>query len=230
MVVVTAGDPGRRLRELLRTGGALSMLCADTDRAAFSGDGPDIVFLSQRAFYQIACENAAFIVRRKGELPREFSCKNAVAIIDSADPAVLSAVAGRRLPAVTCGLGTSDTLTLSSFTVDSAVISLQRQLTAFDGTPVEPFELPVSFSGKLEPFELLAAAAIFCLMGKQNPLAAAPLWRIPPARGLKNRRMASVFAYPPQGADMPSKAAAQAGARLLQKAAESGLPRRIWQL
>lgn len=93
---------------------------------------------------------------------------------------MLSAVAGRRLPAVTCGLGTSDTLTLSSFTVDSAVISLQRQLTAFDGTPVEPFELPVSFSGKLEPFELLAAAAIFCLMGKQNPLAAAPLWRIPP--------------------------------------------------
>ena len=180
MVVVTAGGPGRRLRELLRTGGALSMLCADTDRAAFSGDGPDIVFLSQRAFFQIACENAAFIVRRKGELPREFSCKNAVAIIDSADPAVLSAVAGRRLLAVTCGLGTADTLTLSSFTVDSAVISLQRQLTAFDGTPVEPFELPVSFSGKLEPFELLAAAAIFCLMGKQNPLAAAPLWRIPP--------------------------------------------------
>lgn len=74
------------------------MLCADTDRAAFSGDGPDIVFLSQRAFFQIACENAAFIVRRKGELPREFSCKNAVAIIDSADPAVLSAVARAQAP------------------------------------------------------------------------------------------------------------------------------------
>lgn len=179
MVVVTAGGPGRRLRELLRTGGTLSMLCADTDRAALSGDGPDIVFISQKTFLQIACDNAAFIIRKKEELPQEFSCKNAVAIVDSADSDVLAAVAGRRLPAVTCGLGTSDTLTLSSLTVDSAVISLQRQITAFDGTKVEPFELPVSFSKRVEPFELLAAAAVFVLMGSRNPLAGAPLWRIP---------------------------------------------------
>ena len=48
MIVIAAGGENRRLRELLRSAGALSMLCTDAAQASFCGDGPDLIFLSAR--------------------------------------------------------------------------------------------------------------------------------------------------------------------------------------
>ncbi|MEM1486108.1 hypothetical protein V6615_14750 [Oscillospiraceae bacterium PP1C4] len=180
MIIVTARGADRRLSGLLSKScaGKISVLCVDTASAAFSGTGPDIVFVTQQAFSHIACENAAFIVRSNNCLPQQIDCAHAVAIVDSSSSAVMEQVALRHLRALTCGLATSDTFTLSSLTADSAVVSLQRRIVAFDGTSVEPFELPVFFSERIEPFSLLACAAIFCLMGKRNPLLQAASWTI----------------------------------------------------
>ncbi len=181
VIVVTATGSNRRFSSLLSQGcgSKIPVLCVDAASAAFSGEGPDIVFVSQQMFSMIACENAAFIVRGGHCLPEQIECSNAVAIVDSSN-AVLGQVAPRHLRALTCGLATSDTFTLSSYTAESAVISMQRRIAAFDGTSIEPFELPVSFSSRTEPFSLLACAAIFCLMGKQNPLVNAKSWNILP--------------------------------------------------
>lgn len=173
MVVVTARANDWKLCALLRgsCGTAVSMLLLETDCAFLSGDAPDIVFTALQRDGQIGCENAIFVVRDKNCLPAQAVCTNAVAVVDSANRAVMELVAARRLPALTCGLAGADTFTLSSFTRDSAVISLQRQITAFDGTPVEPFELPVTFTAPVEPFTLLACAAVFCMLGAKSPLA-----------------------------------------------------------
>lgn len=185
MIVVTAtGAAGHLLGSLLRvgSGGALSVLCAETSAAAFSGDGPDFILLSEQSFSHIECENAAFIIRGKDCIPSQILCPNAVAIVDSSDSANMEQVSLRRLRALTCGLSISDTFTLSSLTADSAVIALQRPVTAFDGSITEPFELPVLFHSRVEPFLLLACAAVFCLSGQKNPLASLKSWKLPPAR------------------------------------------------
>ena len=178
MIVVAARDPGRSLERVLRGGQGLSVLYAQTAEVIFSGDGPDILLVSQRSFSQIVCDQAVLVMSSGSCLPEKLRCSRAVAIVDSSDQTVLSEVACRHLPALTCGFAGSDTFTLSSMTTDSAVVSLQRTITAFDGACVEPFELPVALPCRIDPFSLLAGTAVFCMMGNRSPLVGSHLWKL----------------------------------------------------
>ena len=182
MVALSVGGSDRQLEPLLRCNSSLSILHAQSPRASLYGDGPDLVVLPQPQ--TLCCPAAILLLRRGGRLPQHIRCSRLVAIADSSDIQVLRQLARRQLPALTCGFSRQDSFTLSSLTCDSAVISLQRPLRAFDGSATEPFELPVSLPCPIEPFTLLATAAIFCLLGRKNPLYGMPLWpvRLPPGR------------------------------------------------
>lgn len=177
MITVTLGGAQLRLCDLLlaQSGGSSpqkrtssSLLCVTKN----------LTMLCAGTFGHVSCEKAAFVARRPFELPRSASCAKCAAIIDSANRPLREAVAKRRLPALTCGLSGTDTFTFSSWRQDGAMLSLSRSITAFDDTIVEPFELPVSFSKQPDPFELLAAAAVLCLLGAQNPLPSMKLWQV----------------------------------------------------
>ena len=180
MIVVTAGLADKKFSAIMKKSenSSLSILEVQTQSAAFFGDEPDVVLVTGQKIEQINCRNAVFLVRGHSSLPEKFQCEQAIAVVDSSDQSLLEQVAQHRIKALTCGLSGADTLTLSSFTPDSAVISLQRQLEAFDGTVLEPFELPVIFSAHVEPFSLLSCAAVFCFLGKKNPLANCKLWEL----------------------------------------------------
>lgn len=126
----------------------------------------------------IACENAIFVAAKPEDLPVSFTGRRCVAVLDSANGDLRSAAARLRLPALTCGLSGADFFTMSSWQGDRAVISLLRPVTAFDGLTVEPFELPVAFDQPPEPFDLLACAAVYCLLGEANPLSGIDLWQL----------------------------------------------------
>lgn len=180
MVVVIAAPSDRKLSSILKksSNGSISILDVHTQQASFFGEHPDIVFVTGKKFRCIDCKQAIFLMRTKDSIPELFQCDNAVAIVNSSDQKLLSLVAQRHIKAITCGFSNVDTLTLSSLTSDSAVISLQRQVKAFDGSILEPFDLPVSFSSYFEPFSLLYSAAVLCLLGKQNPLTSYELWKL----------------------------------------------------
>jgi len=86
--------------------------------------------------------------------------ENCIAIANSDDQNIIKYLAANNIKAITCGLSTKDTLTLSSITQDSAVISLQRAITTIYGSTLEPFEMPVKLQSKLEPYSILIIAAI----------------------------------------------------------------------
>ncbi|MCI9234349.1 MAG: hypothetical protein HFG24_00045 [Anaerotruncus sp.] len=179
LVVVAAKDPDKQLFKLLQChGGRISLLNVRTLSAKLEGETPDLVFATGPRFPRLSCENAVLILRNGRELPVGPVNRHAIAILNSSDPRTLKQAASRHLPALTCGRLSSDTFTLSSLTPDSAVISLQRPVHAFDGSTVEPFELPAAFSFPPDPFCLLACAAIFCLLGKKNPLAGLSRWHL----------------------------------------------------
>ncbi|MCL2034166.1 MAG: hypothetical protein FWG94_05480 [Oscillospiraceae bacterium] len=94
-----------------------------------------------------------------------------LAIVDSCNQDAIKLVSGTKMPAVTCGLSPCDTITLSSLSEDSAVIGLQRCITCFDGTVLEPQEIPVSLCAQVSSFTLLCAAAIFILTGNIKKLS-----------------------------------------------------------
>ena len=94
----------------------------------------------------------------------------AVAIVDSSDDQLLGHVSDTRLPAITCGLRSRDTITLSSMTGDSAVIDLRRDISCLDGSVAEPQEIPLRHQDPRENFLFMAAAAILILSGKIESL------------------------------------------------------------
>ena len=114
----------------------------------------------------IQCENAAFIAAQPEDLPLSFQGRRCAA-------------AQLRMPSLTCGLSGADTFTMSSWQRDRAVISLLRPLTAFDGTVVEPFELPAAFEIPPDPFDLLACAAVYVMLGESCPFHQLDLWNLP---------------------------------------------------
>ena len=69
--------------------------------------------------------------------------------------------------AVSCGLGSSDALTLSSIREDRAMLSLNRELTTLTGDILEPQEIPVTLSPapSPEPEALAAAAGAMLILG-----------------------------------------------------------------
>jgi len=115
---------------------------------------------------------AIFVFKDCTPLPAGFETMSGqIAIVDSGNKDAMKLVSGTKMPAVTCGLSPCDTLTLSSLSEDSAVIGLQRCITCFDGTVLEPQEIPVSLCAQVGSFTLLCAAAIFILTGNIKKLS-----------------------------------------------------------
>ena len=66
---------------------------------------------------------------------------------------------------ISCGLSLRDTVTFSSFTDDRCVISIQRPITRFDGSSVEPFEMPLSVNDGDDRYGILCANLLLILVG-----------------------------------------------------------------
>ena len=117
--------------------------------------------------------NDSVIVVYKQPQPAVFQPQGfgaAVAIVDSGNEALLEHVSDTRLPAITCGLRSRDTITLSSMAKKSAVIDLRRSVSCLDGSTVEPQEIPLRHQKTSDNFLLMATAAILILCGKTEKL------------------------------------------------------------
>ena len=98
------------------------------------------------------------------------AASRSIVIVDSCEQSQLECVSETGLPAITCGLFRTDTITLSSSTHDSAVISLQRSIICHDGKICEPQEIPVKLAQPVDNYLLMAAAAVFLLSGNGDKL------------------------------------------------------------
>lgn len=126
----------------------------------------EFVITDTQSFDVIEAGATLVIYKDAQEIPPNFfEGQQAVAIVDSCNKDLYGFVNATKLPAITCGLSAKDTITLSSIGQDSAVIDLQRSVTCFDGTVVEPQEIPLQLSTAVDSFALMAAAAVFILTG-----------------------------------------------------------------
>ena len=94
----------------------------------------------------------------------------AIAVVDSGNEQLIAHVSKTRLLAITCGLRSRDTITLSSIDPESAVIDLRRTITCLDGSEVEPQEIPLRYNLPKDNFLLMCIAAILILSGKIESL------------------------------------------------------------
>ena len=136
-----------------------------------AGPRPELALCDLKSFRATQADKVIVVYKSPQPIAAnlEAAC-SAVAIVDSSDEGLLQHVSDTKLPAITCGLRSRDTITLSSMDTDSAVIDLRRSISCLSGSSVEPAEFPLRFETPLDSFLLMAVAAILILSGKMESL------------------------------------------------------------
>lgn len=90
------------------------------------------------------------------------------AVAASDDKRALNIIKNHRVPAVICGMSSSDTISMSAFGENSASVSLQRSIFTPNGQKIEAKELNVSFKRKPNPYIILILSAAMLLSGDNS--------------------------------------------------------------
>lgn len=167
-VIIAAGGRDKKmwrvLPELLRRN--LPAVFADELPQPAAGEPAKLVLCDPEGAKSLRPDRAIIICKDADSLPDEYPEEgDSIAVVDSSNPRTVEGVSTTRLPAITCGLSPRDTLTLSSYDEDSAVLGVQRAITCFDGSVAEPQEIPLRLSGPIDSFTLMAASSVFVMTG-----------------------------------------------------------------
>ena len=91
-----------------------------------------------------------------------------ISIVESDNVAALKMLKDNGSDTVTCGMSSKDTITLSSIGENIAVLSIQREMKAVDGTAIQPSEIQVKLSKHIEGYPLLSVCAVLLLTKKSE--------------------------------------------------------------
>ena len=172
-VVAVAPYSDKRFWKELTNGLApfFSVLHTHHSRLAVPRGKAELLVADSCTFESIESDLALLIFKDTEQFSLEtVKAKQIVAVVDSRNAQLVSFVSSTKLPAITCGLSPRDTITLSSIAVDSAVINLQRTVTCFDGSVVEPQEIPLKIGSEIDNYTLMALASVFIMSGNIQKL------------------------------------------------------------
>lgn len=86
-----------------------------------------------------------------------------IAIVSGDCSKTVESLMSSNTTAITCGMSLRDTLTFSSIHDTGAVVSLQRSILTVFGHAVEPFEFPVRWKKREDPYLALCICAVLLL-------------------------------------------------------------------
>jgi len=109
------------------------------------GAGYEIVVADFAELKSLYVSECIIVMKSGGIVPEIPLPERSIIIVNSENAEQIAALKGVNRRVITCGASEKDTLSYSSFTADSIVISLNREITAFSGRKILPLEIPVKF-------------------------------------------------------------------------------------
>ena len=108
---------------------------------------------------------SGFLIFKKSFLPfdKNLIPNNFIPILDSHNLNAAQILKGTDKLAITCGTSSKDTLSIASLDDNTAVISLQRYVKAFNSKIIEPHDFTVKLSKETQPYPLLVTCAVLIL-------------------------------------------------------------------
>lgn len=94
--------------------------------------------------------------------------QSVISIVEEGNERALSMLRQGRQVVVSCGMGQKSSVSIASFSEDSAVVSVQRQLISLDGDVIEPHDLKISLSRPLSEFALMSMCVSLLLIGHRR--------------------------------------------------------------
>lgn len=88
-----------------------------------------------------------------------------IGICESSDKEAVEIFSKSPIAVISCGMGTKNTVTVSSIKENTALVTFQRNLTDIYGKTIEPAEYKIKLKGKYSEFSVMASTAILLLHG-----------------------------------------------------------------
>lgn len=153
------------LRDILRKNCTLTLI--GEQQIDIQKENPDFALVEIENLSRITAPNMIILCKEPFYAPvNAVLPADAVGLLSSDNLPAAEFIRRCGVRAMTLGMSSKDTLTLSSITPDSAVLCLQRAISDLFGNTLDPVEIPLSLSHRYDAFSILCAAAIFLLSGK----------------------------------------------------------------
>lgn len=152
---------------------ALESLLLGSFRVArtFSGNAMPDFLLTKNVFVEEA-RGHILLCTESTALPA--ACPvGTVGVLQSSNLAAARCLGALHVPAISCGMAVTDTLTFSSLNGESSVVCLQRCIPTLDGALVEPGEAPLLRTRPCSDYALMCAVAALLVTGGWELLARA---------------------------------------------------------
>ena len=91
--------------------------------------------------------------------------KARLGICNECDLFALKNLQKAKIPVISCGMNSQNTVTLSSNTKTAVLVALQRNINDTFGHTLEPAEYPIALTESFQPFSIMASTAILLLNG-----------------------------------------------------------------
>ena len=164
MVILFSGRKSATERELIKilTGCGASYI---SDKAVSTGNGI-FTIVSEYKKTDLNLENGVAVFLDDTERFSGQSFPNGmIGICEDTNKTALSLFKENNIPVISCGMGSKNTVTLSSLNSSSLLASLQRTVTDCKGNDIFPGEFKIKLSEDYTPFAVMAAAAVLLLNG-----------------------------------------------------------------
>lgn len=159
MVVILSDRENKTEKEIIRMLSALGAAVISDGKILETGSSFTVVASHRKT--QIKAKSGIVIATdgikkfKNQRLPR-----GVIGICSESNMSALDLFKKNGISVITCGVGTKNTLSVSSINENGMLLCLQRSIIDANGCVLEPCELKIKPSGKTELFSCLAAEAV----------------------------------------------------------------------
>jgi len=119
------------------------------------------ILISESSAVDVITSHKSIIVFKESFSEKNYvgDLKNCTAVVNAENSFSIKTLAGKELQTITCGLSGKDTITISSFTGDCVMISLQREIVSCSGKIIQPKEFPIKIGSTKNLYIIMSYAA-----------------------------------------------------------------------
>ena len=136
-----------------------------SDKEVFSRGGKFTVISEYKRADIKMINGIAIIIDETSRFEGQIFKEGTIGICESTNKSALTIFEKSKIPIISCGNNPKNTITFSSINDDSVLLSLQRNITSFDGEEIFPCELNIKLTKKYQPFSIMASTTALLLCG-----------------------------------------------------------------
>lgn len=162
-IFVTGNEKDTEIEKLIKNRLAKNYTVTYINHDCFSesGKGYNLIVMDSRN-PSINAKGGVLLMKEDGNVPRELP-SDITAIVNADNKTQLESVLKHGIRTITCGIGSTATISFSSETEEKLTVSLNRGITALSGKTIEPLEIPLE-KEDFGKYSLMSFAALRLLL------------------------------------------------------------------